>query len=240
MTPRRLDPDTACRTRYRRLVSRCRRLGLDPVAVARSTHQLSHANGSHRELDESAFKPTGIALGCPLPDARVGRRLWRAARWVERRLAAQSPHGDAVFAHVPPDWYHITLVNRAHYRMDNVVSPMTPEEVEQARTIVSRHSRGPIAVCIRGLILERSGGLFAPGYPASDDLYELRSHITEEMPLLARYLPVIAHIKLGHVLVPLAGEQLKDFLAWLKTCGDLVSARLIFSDAYSPWGRIEL
>jgi hypothetical protein len=192
-----------------------------------------------RILDESAFRPTGIALGCPLPDPRVIRRLRRAARLVERRLTAFAAPGEAVFAHVPPEWYHVTLVNRTHHDDGEVVA-MTREEAEEARQTVGRCCRAPVLLQLHGLILSRFGRLFVPGFPATDHLYDLRYRIAEEMPALAHHLPRIAHLKLGHVLVPLTGERLGEFLAWLRTCGELVNARLTFRDAFTPWGRIEL
>lgn len=234
------DPHVACRARYRHLSRWCWRYGLDAAAVARSAKELSHTQNLLRVLNESAFRPTGVALGCPLPDPLVVRRLWRIARLVERRLAEFVPPGNAVFAHVPSPWYHVTLVNRTSYEDDEVVTPITREEAEQAREIVRRYSRAPIVLHIHGLILSGFGTLFAPGYPASDDLYELRCRLAEEIPALAHHVPRIAHLKLGHLLVPLAGEQLKELLSWLRACGELVNVRVTFHDAFTPWRRIDL
>ncbi|HXO22678.1 MAG TPA: hypothetical protein VOA87_22380, partial [Thermoanaerobaculia bacterium] len=173
-------------------------------------------------------------------DRRVTRRLWRVARLVERRLAALASGAEAVFAHVPSEAYHLTIVNRTHYGEDAKVSALSREEAEEARRIVRRQSRGALALQFHGLIVSRAGLLLAPGYPANDDFYDLRARLAQEMPVLQKHLPGMAHLKLGHVLVPLAGGPLHELLCWLRACGELVNARLVFHDLYTPHGRIEL
>lgn len=241
MTPSspRGHPDAVCRARYLFLARECRRQGLDPSEVERSARELSYAIDMMYYLKSAAYKPTGVALGCPLPDKRVAKRLWRLSRLADKCLTALCRGRRKRFAFVPPDWYHVTLVNRSHFEFTEIIS-MTEDEREDARKVIAQISGGLIVLHLNGLVLTAGGRLIVPGFPSDDRVYELRSRLVEAMPQLRINVPITAHIKLGHVLAPLNADELKILLSWVALCGEHVSARLIFYDVYTPAGRIAL
>jgi hypothetical protein len=238
--------DARCRTAYRLIASQCKRRGLDTEEIERSRKELNSQVDFTCQLSEIAYKPTGMALGCPIPDRSFTRRLWRISRLVEEYLAKHSVDEKPSFAFVPPLWYHITVANRTHFdfnaadlmaRHDHVLSQ---EERRSAQAVVSQIAAGPLLVQFSGLILTSSGRLLVPGFPADDRLYEVRYQLADSLPQVRVNLPTTAHIKLGHILLDLKNEQMRSFLNWLPLCGQHISARVAFSDLYTPAGRIVL
>lgn len=239
------NPDALCRKRYRVLAAECKIRGLRPREVERSKGELNLRVGDVCYLVEAAYKPTGVALGCPLPDRRFTRKLWRLSRLAEKFLLRLSPRGPT-FAHVPPDWYHTTLVNCTHFD-DSAHSPMrggahllSDEAWLSARDVTSQVAEGPLAVEFNGLILTSAGRLIVPGFPVNERLYKLRHRLREGVPQLRVNTPRTVHVKVGHVLVDPGKDGLKAFLAWLALCGQHVNARVSFGDLYTPAGRITL
>lgn len=246
ISPQSKNPDVHCRKRYRLLASECRRRGLDTNEVERSSAQLNCRMGVTCHLNEIAYKPTGIALGCPIPDKQFTRRLWYLSRLIEQYLAKLSIGKKPTFAFVPRNWYHTTLVNRTHFDVtpasfmlggDHLLSE---EERRSSQAVISQTGAGPLLVQFNGLILTSSGRLIVPGFPADDRLYEMRYRLKNLLPQVLVNVPRTAHIKLGHLLVHLENDQLKTFLNWLALCGQHISARIAFSDLYTPAGRIDL
>lgn len=233
------DPDAVCRALYRTIARECRRYGLAQDQIQKSLELIQQIGGRYY-LKEIAYKPTGIALGCPLPDPRVTRKLWRITQLVEGYLKSLCPGNEKTFAFVPPDSYHITLVNRSHFEVTPTVAPMTEEEKERAQQILAQIGQGAIIVHLNGLILTRTGRLIVPGFPSDDRLYEIRSRLSESLPDLCVRVPGIVHVKLGHVLVSLDMQKTQSLLCWIMRCGELVSFRLSFDDVYTPIGRIPL
>lgn len=232
--------DLICRSEYLQLRRECRRVGLDADEVVRSatTHSVK-ADGVFY-LKPSAYAPTGVALGAPPPQSRHARLLWRLTRLVADCLSLLVPYGAPTFSYVPPDWYHITIVNRTHFEVSESVAQIQSAEYHHIRDTIARSQPGRLTVQLHGLILTRSGRLLAAGFPCDDRLYRLRADLAAALPQMNVSLSKIAHIKLGHVLVPLAGAELHGFLSYLARCGEHVSARLEFQDVYTPLGRIAL
>ncbi len=191
-------------------------------------------------LKPSAYAPTGAALGAPLPQRRDARLLWRLTRLVADYLSQLVPHEAPTFSYVPPEWYHITIVNRTHFEVSETVAQIQLAEYHQIRDTIARSQPGRLAVQLQGLILTRSGRLLAAGFPCDDRLFGLRSGLAAALPQMNVNLSKIAHIKLGHVLVPLAGAELDGFLTYLARCGEHASTRLVFADVYTPLGRVVL
>lgn len=67
-----------------------------------------------------------------------------------------------IFAFVPPDSYHVTLVNRSHFGTDTKVKGMTKEEKEFTGKVIIKKDEGPIEVQFKGLILTTEGHLLTP------------------------------------------------------------------------------
>ena len=64
--------------------------------------------------------------------------------------------------------------------------------------------------------------------------------LAEELPQLRVNVPPAVHIKLGHILAPVVGEDLKILLRNVAFCGESFDAHLTFNDFYTPVGRISL
>jgi hypothetical protein len=236
--------DFICRHSYVQLAQECRLFGFSYATIEKSRALAERIDGRNH-LKVEAYKPTGIALGCPLGCQQLADRLWHLAEAVEERLTALCPGKGPSFASVPPAWYHITLVNREHYDVTPTWSTeggggvITAEERDKAQSIVSQTGCGPIAVDLKGAILPRNGKLFVPGFPCDLRFYALRARLTEGLPRLAVNTPRTAHVKLGHVLVCLEKPAIEAFLDWLSSEG-LALTRLTFREAYSAAGQISL
>jgi hypothetical protein len=231
--------DGACRARYALLERQCRTQGLQQAEVERSKFQLTRVVHNAYFLKSEAYTPTGVALGCPLPDRNVSRRLWRLSRLVERRLAALCTDQQPTFAFVPPDSYHVTLVNKSHFDFTDIAL-LTQNERERVQTLIRQVCADPIVTDFRGFVLTAHGRLIACGYPKDDQLQRVRMSLVEAFPQLQVNLPSTAHIKLGHVLLRLEMPKLETLLKWVYLCGQHLSARITFRDVYTPAGRIAL
>src|ERR1035437_3163876 len=112
--------DDRCRSIYRKIARDCRRHGLDHREIFQSVTELSETIGFTTFVRSRAYQPTGVALGCPLPDPQVARLLWRLAKLMDARLkllfGGPGPH----FAFVPAASYHITVWNRSYYKQGPV------------------------------------------------------------------------------------------------------------------------
>lgn len=234
------NPDAICRSHYRYLMKECKRLGLQRVEIDISAHELCYyANGKYY-LKSIAYNPTGIALGCPLPNSHTTLRLWRVSILFERFLTELSLKEKKTFAFVPPEYYHVTLVNRSHFKCSTSVFDLSEDLKIKAKDVIDRVGYGPLSLNLTGLILTRSGKLICPGYPIDDELFRLRASIAKEISELRVNLPKIAHIKLGHILVPLNCNKLEALFQSVKYLGELVNLSITFHEVYTPLGPIKL
>lgn len=232
-------PDLACRARYTFLSRESRHKGLDLKELKRSENELTELINGIYYLKTPAYKPTGLALGSPLPSISFTKRLFRLSCLINNFLIKLFDT-DKTFAFVPPESYHITLLNHSHFDCSNDITRITEYEVEKARKIFAQVNKGSIILHFNSLILTPHGRLIVPGFPSDDSLYEFRSSIKNSIPELGVNAPNTAHIKLGHVLVIPNTEELKIMLGKVALCGEHVSARLNFTNVYSPVGRIKL
>ena len=238
------DLDARCRACYVSLARETRRRGLDAQAARESAAALSRRIDGTWYLRERAFKPTGIALGCPLPAGTVADRLWRIVNVAARRIALLDPERRPAFSFVPREWYHTTIVNRSHYTIDSSMAEggsmvrMFDEERRQVREIVAECGLREIVVHLNGMLLTRGGRLIVPGFPADDRLYDLRRKLVRELPQLGVNTPVTCHVKVGHLIAPFGPSESEAVLRIIAHCGDHVSARLAFHDVFTPAGRV--
>jgi hypothetical protein len=187
-----------------------------------------------------AYQPTGVAVGYPLPDPVFTERLWRVARVVAGHLRKMRPDAERVFAFVPSPGYHATLVNRTHFDLGGPISQLNAAEAERVTQAVANEGGGPVVVDFHGLLLTRHGRLVVTGFPVDGRFFDLRDRCCEAVAALAANLPETAHIKLGHVLVPLQKPDLPKLLSVVTSCAEFVSARVKFEDLYTPVRRIHL
>jgi hypothetical protein len=229
--------DVECRKQYLRIHRRTWRVGLDSSKVHDSRFKYSVERGAEVEVTVDAYRPTGVALGHPLPCVHTTRRLFRFAKLVERRLS-QTGEGP-FFAFVPPAAYHITLYNRSHFDRGPVFD-ITRDEHQRAAQVIAAANTGRITIDLNGFLVSSDGRLLVRGYPRDEGLFHLRRRLAEALPADAGPPSVLAHIKLGHLLVCPSLQQVREFSDWLGQCSHHLSKRLVFEDAFSPIGRMKL
>lgn len=232
--------DQICRDRYRFLLAEIRQQGLDLAQLARSDTELSRSIDKERFLKPGAYDPTGVALGCPLPDILLTERLWDLAWLVDGQIGDLIGHSGPTIAYVPPDHYHITLVNRTHFELSQTITSMGEGEKSAVEEVLTRHNWKRVEIRLNGLILTHWGRLILPGYPQDDALYRLRAAIAAAVPELRANIPNTAHIKLGHLIAPVRKDKTEALLKVVQTYAEQISVRLSFDDVYTPAGRIRL
>lgn len=212
--------------------------GLDLRAIQKTSNNLINILPTQCLLREEAYKPTGIALGCPLPESKQFE-LFALSHLVDARLREYSSSEQPSFAYVPADSYHITIANRTHYE-SSVVSYLNGEELEAVKALIHKLHLQTIRVIAAGLILTYSGHLLVKCLPIDDKILQLRTQLAHNFRWLRTNMPTMAHIKLGHLMVPLVNSQLQSFNAWLAMIEQHAIFDLVFTDVYTPQGRISL
>jgi hypothetical protein len=238
--PKGLSPERACREQYVRFLASIYRTGLDSNALQNSRLNLCERLSGKCYLREIAYRPTGIALGCPLPDKHISTWLASITNNVTSYLRSLNGAQEDDFAHVPVDWYHITIVNQAHYAAGSEKvkhSPFSPVQEQQLRNLLC--DAGPLVVQLDRVILTSRGGLLVAGYPMGNSLYNLRQKITQTIPSLDINTPKTAHIKLGHLQTDLSPDALRELLKYLRQ-GSHIDKPIQFEQAYSPSGFFSL
>jgi len=230
----------ACQAEYRLQACQCRRRGLDADKIEESATAFCERCGDAYYVTADACRPTGVALGCPLPDPIFAERLSRVAKRFAGRLREIRPETDKLFAFVRRDVYHVTVTNRSHFDDSGVLQAMSLDEATRVSAALARAGYGCLSIDFHGLLLTRQGRLLAMGFPTDDRFFELRRLCCDVVPELRTNLPLTAHIKLGHVLAPLAGRELERTLCIAARCGEFVSARVTFRRSYTPVKRLDL
>ncbi len=219
---------------YLRLEHELRSGGINADAVRANAEALTHRRGRGWTVIERAYLPTGVALGCPLA-ADTTNHLRRTARAIDRQLAAAAGTSEPALAYVPSGAYHITVANRAHYEHSEPEF-LSAEEFRVVRECIARLRLRTIDVAVIGFMVTAHGKLFFKCLPGDDRLLELRTRLVEALPSLAVNLPKTAHMKLAHLRVPVPLEAID---AVTRVAGRALQ-RLVFSDVYTPHGRIPL
>lgn len=236
-------------TSYQRWKQDCSLKGLDPESIERSRTRLSHSVNGTQYLKKEAFLPTGLALGCPLEDRELTGGLAELSIQAATYLSRISKSCGPSFAFVPPDSYHITVLNRTYFESSSEIFPLSEKELKSAEETVQKLGIGKIIIVARSALLTSSGKILVPGYPNSGDLDKLRREVggsvqtVEDGKLvhtLYKNVPKGATIKLGHVLVALAERELGLFLEWLDEAGQNINGQLVFTELYTQIRRIPL
>lgn len=228
-----------CRTEYIRLARQIQHQGLSAAGIEQSVQEFTAVRNGCAWVKPLAYAPTGVALGCPLPDEHLSRYFWKIAHLMEAKLRSWSPVSEPAFAYVPQDSYHITVLNRSHYET-SAVFPMNDDEFVLVEEAVGGLSLKSIHVLSCGLVLTSAGKLFVKCLPVDDRILVLRAYLIKEIPFLRINAPRMIHIKLGHILTPLDKGRTCELLAWLQRLDQLVIGQFEFPDLYTPVGRIGL
>jgi 2'-5' RNA ligase len=231
------DVSSTCRTLYEQIEAATLESGLDAEQVLLSAGRYRERRAGRDFVTPNAYKPTGAALGSPLPEEGACRRLWLVAEELARFLHGARSNAGSFFAFVPAHSYHITVVNRGHFDTSEVVSLDQSMRARLARVVQSYPA---IALDIDGVAITKQGRVLAKCIPRNDDLALLREHVVSQIPELAENTPRTAHIKLGHVLLPLTAEETSALVAFAKSFDDAIRGALLFSDLFTPAGRVPL
>lgn len=220
----------------------CADLGLDPGAIARNVANDMRVSQGMCLVKVRAYKPTGVALGCPLPSPGFQQRLHDLIAGTNAKLMALTGTGRCI-ALVPGAFLHVTLVNRDHFdhRDDGSgVKQLGPREHRRIAAVIRDLRLGPVEVGFKGWQLTRSGRFLALGFPCGDALFQLRAALIHEIPALRAHPPSTAHIKIAHLLACLDQSKLGGFLDWMDSVSPCIDQTLVFEDVYTPLGRIRL
>ena len=242
------DPRHGALEKMREMTVEFERDGIPSENARRSLVNDSRVMDGRFFLRVHAFKPTGVALGYPLPSRRLEATFSALCDNAEEILQRICGNCGPVLSRVPPEAYHITLVNRTHFDDGrSKVRPMTRAEKAQAERIVCEQECGSIAVRYRGLLATKSGRLMVPALLDDTRVFRLKDALRDgvlggrrRQPVLAAKYPVHTLTKLGHIVVPLEGVRLRRFLDWLREEGAKIDASARFTDAYTQLGRIPL
>jgi hypothetical protein len=223
--------------------------GVPADSARRSRLEDSRASGSRLLLRVHAFKPTGVALGCPLPDVGVQRQFSALCDRAEEKLGRITGVTGPTISRVPADAYHVTLVNRTHFDLESDkrnVHPLSQREKEQVERIVREQGSGPVVLRYRGLIATRSGRLMVPAYAEDAGLFHFKECLRDGVldrsrrPVLGANYPVHTVTKIGHIGVGLQGAHLSEFRGWLDEEAAGIDVSVRFVDLYTQRGRIRL
>lgn len=161
------DPRIKCRLRYDELAEECRSNGLEASEIDATLALSTRIKDGSAWLKSRAFKPTGVALGCPLPDRLCQEALQRLAVQVDMKLRYLRKINKPAFAAVPPDSYHITLANYDHFDLrDNggPVSRLRPSHKSIIEKLIATEEYGHLRFRLSGVVLTRQGRLMIRGH----------------------------------------------------------------------------
>lgn len=229
-----------CQQEYRRLARELGQRGISASQVERCRVALSEAGREGWQVIQAAYLPTGAALGCRLTEKNTERLFGRCARLMAGWLAQEvGKAGEAGLALVPAEAYHITVVNRSHYEVNEVVA-ISSEEKQEIEAQVRRMGVGRISVMSCGVQVTHFGRVYIKCLPCDDKILRLRNQLGEGFPQLRTNIPRMLHIKIGHLIKPLNAGELLRFMSFMERMGQAVVRRLDFDDLFTPAGRISL
>jgi hypothetical protein len=229
---------TICRNEYIRLAREVAKKGISRDAIETCRTTLVDYQEGKWFLKPTAFLPTGVAMGCPLPQLHLQKLFYRSAELIEKWIRGVDDPTLPVFAYVPPQSYHITIVNRSHYEF-NAVVPLTIDERDKVESVVSKLRIKQVTVATSGFFLTHTGRLFVKCLVLDDAILKLRTTISETYPQFRINIPRLIHIKIGHLMKGLNKQELLEFTVWLERLGHYSISRIDFTDLYTPAGRIE-
>ncbi len=227
-----------CRNEYIRLAREVAQKGISQDALDTCRKTLVDYQDGKWFLKPIAYLPTGVAMGCPLPQLHSQKIFYQAAQLIEKWVHGANDPSLPVFAYVPPQSYHITIVNRSHYEFNDVV-PLTIDEKNKVENTIAKLKINQVSVATSGYFLTHTGRLFVKCLVLDDTVLDLRTVIAESHPQFRTNIPRLVHIKIGHLMKNFKKQELLEFTAWLERLGHYSISRIDFRDLYTPAGRIE-
>jgi hypothetical protein len=235
------DPDLkACIGHYDAQAEICRSSGISVDEAASSRRLVGSTRAGRTYLDESAYLPTGLALGVPLPSPAFTTQLTGISSTFDDAVTGFVGDSRRHFAQVPSNAYHVTVVNRSHFAASGAISTLTPSELEELAAVLPALFPVLPRIAFRRLALTANGRLLVRGVPVGGMLFAARRQLAEHFPTLRSAFPLTAHIKLGHVLVGLGAGAVAPLVRLVDELGDAVDTVLEFDSIYSLVGRIAL
>jgi len=223
---------------YRKITDKLKKSGFDCDQLKRSMNELSCSVDGTCFLKEVAYKPTGLALGCPLPKI-LSSQIKMVAENIENRLIDTFELCNNAIAYIPETSYHITVLNRSHFDDDSKIVFLEEALKNKAEEIIKKMSIGSIEIHISGILLTQSGRLLVSGYPLDDKLQQIRCVLSSSIHELSVNIPILAHIKIGHLVLPLSLKNRIKSLIRILEYGNMIDCNIIFKDLYTPAGRIK-
>lgn len=228
--------DATCRSSYNNLRNEFLMSGIDRNEVAKS-RSLLYDDGTTIWVDKAAFYPTGVALGCPLPDSDFCQHLFAVASLFARKIKSIVSSDESVFSLVPKECYHVTIVNFSHfdctYHKEDVVA-LDPLSFVQVQRYFRKTLFPAPRIQFRGLLLTRSGRLIVPGYATNPTAFMVRSELADLVPQFQTNLPNTLHIKLGHILADLPSSSKQRCQHVVDELGDGISTDISFNNIFTP------
>jgi hypothetical protein len=188
-------------------------------------------------LNEIACKPTGVALGCPLPVKPLAKKLFRIAQIIERYISGLIGLKQAL-AFVPKELYHITIANYTHFEQNTNVVDISRAEYDKIINSVKNIKSNSFEMILNGLILTTNGRLIVRGFPVDPDFFHFRRQLCARIPEMENKIPPTAHIKLGHLIKTLDPDEYARVLLFIERCSIYATARLSFPGLFTPVGEI--
>lgn len=168
--------------------------GIDPQKIKNVRDTFFTLDGDHWLAHETFWKPTGIVFGFPFPP-ELEDRFSQMTSKILKVLQLKNKQYWLPSA----DQLHATAVSYSHYseKGKNLVS-FPFDELSKAKAIVAAYK--PITIIFKGVVLTTDGSLLAKGFVENEDLFSLRSRLTQEITGITQKSQPFAHVKLAQVL----------------------------------------
>jgi hypothetical protein len=223
------------RERFGRMHQETRARGLDPALIEQALIKCRWEDGVIW-LGEEAYLPTGLALGCPLPQPAAVSQLWEMACAVDRWLRAATASYNVGLAFVPCHWYHITLLSRSHYSDGRRLTYLTKEEAAQAAITIRELGIEMLSIVLSGLSISRSGALLVGAFPTNGSLEKVRLAAAQSNPLLQNRFPAMTYVKIAQLPCRLDDDVFSELAASFVNQYDALHLELCFQHVYTPAG----
>lgn len=198
-------------------------INLQDVEEIRSSFFRYHAG--RWEAHEAFWKPTGLVLGYPFPEALGGKFLS-----LRREILAKLGLKPSQYWLPDENLLHITIVSYSHYSESGMnVIPLPLVEVPRAREIIGNYK--PIEISFRGALVTNNGSLLVKGFVDNEDLFLLRGELMSKIEGITQQPQNLVHVKLAQILDDVPYE-LTETANRLHSSTDL--GRYVFSEAKTP------
>lgn len=184
-----------------------------------------YENNGKWEVRDAFWKPTGLVLGYPFPDA-LEAKLDSLRREILEKMGLEPSQ----YWLPGEDLLHITIISYSHYSDSGMkVIPLPLAEVPKAREIIGKFK--PIEISFRGAVITNSGSLLAKGFVDNEDLFLLRGELMSRIEEITQQPQNLVHVKLAQILYDVPYE-LTEMSNRLYSSTDL--GHYVFTEAKTP------